>query len=59
VTKRELLGLLGQIPQQHGSGGIPLVVPQIHVDSTSPSYSPRPLNDGLRVAAVQFEPDAA
>ena len=41
------------------SSGTPLVIPQIRVDSTSPSYSPRPLNDGLRVAAVKFEPAAA
>ncbi len=39
--------------------GTPLIIPQIRVDSTSPSYSPRPLNDGLRLAAVKFEPDAA
>ena len=41
------------------SAGTPLIIPQIHVDSTSPSYSPRALNDGLRVAAVKFEPEAA
>ncbi len=39
--------------------GTPLIIPQIRVDSTSASYSPRPLNDGLRVAAVKFEPQAA
>ena len=41
------------------SAGTPLIIPQLRVDSTSPSYSPRPLNDGLRLAAVKFEPDAA
>jgi hypothetical protein len=39
--------------------GTPLIIPQIRVDSTSASYLPRPLNDGLRVAAVKFEPEAA
>ncbi len=41
------------------SAGTPLIIPRIGVDSTSPSYSPRTLNDGLRVAAVKFEPEAA
>jgi hypothetical protein len=41
------------------SAGTPLVIPRIRVDSTSLPYSPRSLNDGLRVAAVKFEPDAA
>jgi hypothetical protein len=41
------------------SAGTPLIIPQIHVDSSSPSYSPRPLNDGVRVAAAKFEPEVA
>ncbi|MFA5864082.1 MAG: discoidin domain-containing protein [Phycisphaerae bacterium] len=35
--------------------GLPLIIPRISVDITHKNYTPRPLNDGLRVESVKFE----
>jgi len=34
-------------------------IPRVAVDSCAPSYTARPLNDGIRIAAVKFEPQTA
>jgi hypothetical protein len=39
--------------------GSPTIIPRIAVDSTAPSYSKRPLNDGVRLESVKFEPEYA
>ena len=35
------------------------IIARLTVDSTAPSYSKRPLNDGIRMPAVKFEPEYA
>jgi hypothetical protein len=39
--------------------GSTFIIPRISVDSTAPGYSQRPLNDGVWIAAVKFEPQYA
>lgn len=39
--------------------GSTFILPRLAVDSTAPDYSQRPLNDGVRVGAVKFEPGLA